>query len=64
MSVNPYRLPQTVVPSAYRLHLTPDLETFTFVGRVEIDVDVRESVTTFSVNALSLIHISEPTRPY
>jgi len=55
MSVNPYRLPQTVVPSAYRLHLTPDLETFTFVGRVEIDVDVRESVTTFSVNALELV---------
>jgi puromycin-sensitive aminopeptidase len=54
MSTNPYRLPATVVPSAYRIFLTPDLEAFTFAGRVEIDVDVREAVTHFALNAVEL----------
>jgi len=54
MSTNPYRLPQTVVPSAYRLHLTPDLVNFTFTGRVAIDVEVRDAVSSFALNALEL----------
>ena len=54
MSTNPYRLPRTVVPSNYQLHLTPDLVNYTFDGRVVIDAEVRESVTTFAVNALEL----------
>jgi hypothetical protein len=31
---NPYRLARTVVPSAYRIFLTPDLDRATFAGRV------------------------------
>ncbi len=54
MTTNPYRLPSTVVPSAYRIFLTPDLENFTFSGRVEIDVHVHESVTSFALNAIEL----------
>jgi len=54
MSTNPYRLPRTVVPSNYALHLTPDLEKYSFDGRVSITADIHESVTSFSVNALEL----------
>ncbi len=51
---NPYRLDRSVVPSAYRLFLTPDLESATFSGRVEIDVDVKESNSHFTLNAKEL----------
>ena len=54
MTTNPYRLPRTVVPSNYQIHLTPDLEKFTFDGRVEIDLDINESVTSFALNAKEL----------
>ena len=54
MSTNPYRLPRTVVPSNYRIHLTPDLAKYTFAGVVDIDVDINESVTSFAVNTLEL----------
>ena len=53
-STNPYRLPATVVPSAYKIFMAPDLEAATFSGRVEISVDVNESVETFALNALDL----------
>jgi puromycin-sensitive aminopeptidase len=53
-SKNPYRLARTVVPSAYRIFITPDLEKFTFSGRVEIDVDVKESVSELTLNAIEL----------
>jgi puromycin-sensitive aminopeptidase len=51
---NPYRLARSVVPSAYRIFLTPDLESFTFAGRVEIDVEITEVVDRFTLNALDL----------
>ena len=51
---NPYRLARTVVPSAYRIFITPNLETATFTGRVEIDVDIAEAVSTITLNALEL----------
>ena len=54
MTTNPYRLPRTVVPSNYQIHLTPDLEKFVFDGRVKIDLDINESVTSFAVNAKEL----------
>ncbi len=54
MTDNPYRLPSTVVPSSYRIFLTPDLEAFTFTGRVEIDVTINESVDHFALNAIEL----------
>ena len=51
---NPYRLARTVVPSAYRIFLTPDLEAFTFSGRVEVDVDINESITELTLHAIEL----------
>ena len=53
-TANAYRLARTVVPSAYRLFLTPDLEAATFAGRVQIDVDIKESLTTLKLHALDL----------
>ncbi len=51
---NPYRLARTVVPSNYRIFLTPDLDTATFSGRVEIDVDVNESTPELTLHAKEL----------
>ncbi len=51
---NPYRLGRTVVPSAYRIFITPDLESATFAGRVEIDVDIQESTKVLQLNAIEL----------
>jgi puromycin-sensitive aminopeptidase len=52
--LNPYRLARTVVPSAYRIFITPDLNAATFAGRVEIDVDINESVHHVTLHALDL----------
>ncbi|MDE3146903.1 MAG: M1 family metallopeptidase, partial [Acidobacteriota bacterium] len=54
LSTNPYRLARTVVPSAYRIFLTPDLEGATFAGRVEIDVHVAQSTPRITLHALDL----------
>ena len=51
---NPYRLGRTVVPHAYRIFLTPDLEEATFAGRVEIDVDIEETTSSFTLHAIEL----------
>jgi puromycin-sensitive aminopeptidase len=51
---NPYRLDRTLVPSAYRIFITPDLEAATFSGRVEIDVDIVESTKVVKLNAIEL----------
>ena len=51
---NPYRLARTVVPSAYRIFLTPDLEKGTFAGRVEVDIEIAEPITEMTLNALGL----------
>ena len=51
---NPYRLPRTVVPRAYRLRLDTDLDGVAFIGTVEIDVEIKESVTSFALNAVEL----------
>ena len=62
MSTNPYRLPRSVVPSNYTIHLTPDLSAFTFDGVVDIDVDVLETVSSFAVNTLELDVVSASVR--
>jgi puromycin-sensitive aminopeptidase len=49
-----YRLPRTLVPLAYRLELTPDLEAARFSGEVEIDLTVRAPTTTVVLNAAEL----------
>ncbi len=51
---NPYRLARTVIPSSYRIFLTPNLEAFTFAGRVEIDVDIKSPISELTMNALEL----------
>jgi puromycin-sensitive aminopeptidase len=51
---NPYRLDRNVVPNAYRIFLTPDLDAATFAGRVEIDVDVVQSASSFTLHAIEL----------
>jgi len=51
---NPYRLSRAVVPSAYRLALEPNLDTATFTGSVDVDVDIAEGVSTITLNAIEL----------
>ena len=48
--IDPYRLPMSVTPSHYNLHLKPDLESETFTGNVEIFLNVGEAVTEIVVN--------------
>jgi puromycin-sensitive aminopeptidase len=52
--LDPYRLPTTVRPAAYRLRLVPDLGEATFAGTVEIDVDVAAPTATVVLNAVDL----------
>jgi puromycin-sensitive aminopeptidase len=49
-----YRLPRSVVPSRYDLTLEPDLDAGTFVGTVEVALDVVEPVTEIVLNANEL----------
>ena len=57
---NPYRIDRSVVPSAYRIALTPNLDTFRFDGHVDIDVVVHEPVST--ITAVSYTHLTLPTK--
>ncbi|MGI9585883.1 MAG: M1 family metallopeptidase, partial [Acidimicrobiia bacterium] len=49
-----YRLPRSVIPSAYRLEIEPDIDAATFSGRVDIDVEVVESTNVITLNAIEL----------
>ena len=53
-TANPYRLARTVVPHAYRIFLTPDLDAATFAGRVEVDVNVAEPTSEITLHAIDL----------
>jgi puromycin-sensitive aminopeptidase len=53
-SVNPYRLPRSVVPSRYTLTLEPDLESASFAGTVDIEVAVNDPVEQIVLNAIEL----------
>ncbi len=53
-TVDPYRLPRHVVPHRYDLRLEPDLGAATFTGRVSIALTVRQSTSTFLLNAVEL----------
>jgi len=57
MSLEYARLPDTVIPRHYRLHLQPDLDSCTFSGRVNISLDVVEGVTQVLLNAHKLTNI-------
>ena len=51
---NPHRLPSSVVPSHYRIKLEPNLEKATFIGSVEIEVEVNNPTHTIQMNAADL----------
>ncbi len=50
----PGRLPKNVRPKAYRIRIEPNVEHATFVGSVEIEVEAREAVRSFTLNSLGL----------
>jgi puromycin-sensitive aminopeptidase len=51
VTIDPYRLPQTVRPTDYRITIRPDLDRETFGGRVEIDATVTEAVDEIVLNS-------------
>ena len=51
---NPYRIAPTVVPSAYRLRLRPDITAATFTGTVEISLEIVQPVRVIVLNAIEL----------
>src|SRR5579859_2573035 len=46
----PGKLPKTVVPSAYRLDLVPDLDKLTFTGTEEVDIAVAKPTDSVTLN--------------
>ena len=50
-AIDPYRLPSSVVPSHYKLHLSPNLETETFTGEVEISIEIVEPASEILLNS-------------
>ncbi len=50
----PGRLPKDVLPKIYRIRIEPDIARAVFTGSVEIDVEARTPVRTFTLNALGL----------
>jgi len=48
------RLPASVVPSNYKIHLTPNLKEFTFKGVCEVQVSVKEAIQSIVCNAKNL----------
>lgn len=53
-SANAQRLPSDAIPEHYKLVLTPDLKTATFVGHEEINVKIAKALDAITVNALEL----------
>lgn len=51
---NEHRLPRTAIPSRYDIRLAPDLESFTFEGRVKIAIDVPTETDRIVLNAIEL----------
>ncbi len=49
--IDPYRLPSSVVPSHYKLHLRPDLESETFTGNVDISIATSDTTSQIVLNA-------------
>jgi aminopeptidase N len=54
-TINEHRLPTAVAPRHYSLALQPDLESASFTGRVDIDVDVVEPTRRVILNAAELV---------
>lgn len=62
-SSNTYRLPKTLDPKLYNIHLTPHMEQGVFEGKVKIQMTVRENTTLIVLNShklnISNINISK-----
>jgi len=54
MTKNPYRLPENIKPIRYDLNITPDLDKFTFIGDVNIEIDVLENTKEIILNSKDL----------
>ena len=52
--IDPYRLPSSVVPSHYDLHLKPDLDAESFSGDVSVAVDLHEPAKSILLNSKEL----------
>ena len=46
----PGKLPKTVIPTAYRLDLVPNLDKLTFTSAEEIDIAVAKATDTITLN--------------
>jgi puromycin-sensitive aminopeptidase len=57
-----HRLPYTVEPRRYELHLAPDLEGATFSGDVRIEAVAHESLTTIALHGAELAVTSAEVR--
>jgi aminopeptidase N/puromycin-sensitive aminopeptidase len=64
VSLRAQRLPQTVLPVAYTLALTPDLKAATFSGVESIEVNVQQAVSTITLNAAEIAFQSVSIQPY
>lgn len=53
-SASAHRLPTTVVPSHYEIHLTPDLATGSLTGRETITVRLAEPTASITLHAVDL----------
>ncbi|HTW82374.1 MAG TPA: M1 family aminopeptidase [Terracidiphilus sp.] len=53
-SARAQRLPTTVVPTHYKLSLTPDLKAATFSGVEQIDVDIKEPLNAITLNSAEI----------
>jgi puromycin-sensitive aminopeptidase len=52
--VDPYRLPRTAVPSRYDIRLEPDLATLTFRGQETVALELTDTVSELTLNAIEL----------
>ncbi len=53
-AATPGKLPKTVVPSAYRIAIDPDLDKLTFTGKEEVDIDVAQPTEDVTLNVIDL----------
>ncbi len=51
----PGKLPKTVVPEAYRIEITPDLQKLTLAGQESIELEVRSPTAHFTLNQAGLM---------
>lgn len=54
MSLINHRLPKTVIPINYKLHIQPNLEQFTFDGTVMINLQINSPTDTIILNSKKL----------